>query len=200
MFSIHGGGSIPTSSIKSRSKCYRSADDRFSEQENNTMHSRQKSSQKKSPYNKRTMESVFWPFRPFCPFAESITCVFSAPCPRPIPSLATIVFPIRIVAPGPSPKTGSGFRLSAPGRKGRGLTPPKRLKFDSVPGHHQNPSEIIKLLTGLRLYTSYVRRTAGLPSKTPFSREPICANFALPLRSALIQEWSEESAHASRLY
>ncbi len=68
-----------------------------------------KSSQKKSPYNKRTMESAFWPFRPFCPFAESITCVFSASCLR-----------------------------------------------DSVPGHHQNPSEINKLLTGLRLCTSYV--------------------------------------------
>ena len=70
---------------------------------------------------------------------------------------------------------------------------------DSVPGHHQNPSEINKLLKAFGCVPPY-RRTAGLPSKMPFSREPICANFALPLRSALIQEWSEESAHASRLY
>ena len=36
------------------------------------------------------MESALWPFYPFCPFVESITYVLSTPCPRPIPSLATI--------------------------------------------------------------------------------------------------------------
>lgn len=47
---------------------------------------------KKSPYNKRTMESAFWSFYPFCPLVESITYLLSTPCPRPIPSLATINF------------------------------------------------------------------------------------------------------------
>src|SRR6267378_3022085 len=54
----------------SRLKYYQSADDRLSEQEITPMHSRRKKFSKKSPYNRRTMESVFWPFRPFCPFCR----------------------------------------------------------------------------------------------------------------------------------
>ena len=38
------------------------------------------------------MEAAFWPFYSFCPLVESITYLLSIPCPRPIPSLATIVF------------------------------------------------------------------------------------------------------------
>ncbi|MBZ5525344.1 MAG: hypothetical protein LAP21_24215 [Acidobacteriia bacterium] len=48
-----------------------------------------------------------------------------------IPSLATIVMSL-------AQRAGSGFRLAVPGRRERGLTPPERLKFDSVPGHHSS--------------------------------------------------------------